>query len=74
MLINGNISKTIEFMNINRELDGLNKRIQNLRFREQPPTLRMKVLQPWEVEDKIYIKDNFCLTIRIENKNPNFNS
>ena len=60
-------------MNINRELDGLNKRIQNLRFREQPPTLRMKILQPWEVEEESDIKDDFCLILKIEDKNPQFN-
>jgi len=60
-------------MNINKELAGLNKRIQNLRFREQPPTLRMKILQPWEVEEESDIKDNFCMILKIEDKNPNFN-
>ena len=60
-------------MNINKELAGLNKRIQNLRFREQPPTLRMKILQPWEVEEESDIKDDFCLILKIEDKNPNFN-
>ena len=61
-------------MNINKELAGLNKRIQNLRFREQPPTLRMKILQPWEVEEESDIKDNFCMILKIEDKNPNFNT
>ena len=61
-------------MNINKELAGLNKRIQNLRFREQPPTLRMKILQPWEVEEESDIKDNFCMILKIEDKNPNFNN
>ena len=60
-------------MNINKELAGLNKRIQNLRFREQPPTLRMKILQPWEVEEESDIKDDFCLILKIEDKNPEFN-
>ena len=60
-------------MNINKELAGLNKRIQNLRFREQPPTLRMKILQPWEVEEESDIKDDFCMILKIEDKNPNFN-
>ena len=60
-------------MNINKELAGLNKRIQNLRFREQPPTLRMKILQPWEVEEESDIKDDFCLILKIEDKNPQFN-
>ena len=31
-------------MNINKELSGLNRRIQRLRFKENPPTLKMKVL------------------------------
>ena len=61
-------------MNINKELAGLNRRIQNLRFREQPPTLRMKILQPWEVEEESDINDNFCITLKIEDKNPNFNT
>ena len=61
-------------MNINKELAGLNKRIQNLRFREQPPTLRMKILQPWEVEEESDINDNFCMILKIEDKNPNFNT
>tara|TARA_R100001591_G_scaffold85046_1_gene91337 strand:+ start:160 stop:345 length:186 start_codon:yes stop_codon:yes gene_type:complete len=60
-------------MNINKELAGLNRRIQNLRFREQPPTLRMKILQPWEVEEESDIKDDFCLILKIEDKNPEFN-
>ena len=60
-------------MNINKELAGLNRRIQNLRFKENPPTLRMKVLQHWEVEEESDINDNFCLTLKIEDKNPNFN-
>ena len=60
-------------MNINKELAGLNRRIQNLRFKENPPTLRMKVLQHWEVEEESDIKDDFCLVLKIENKNPNFN-
>ena len=61
-------------MNINKELAGLNRRIQNLRFKENPPTLRMKVLQHWEVEEESDINDNFCLILKIEDKNPNFNT
>ena len=61
-------------MNINKELAGLNRRIQNLRFKENPPTLRMKILQHWEVEEESDINDNFCLTLKIEDKNPNFNT
>ena len=57
-------------MNINKELSGLNRRIQKLRFKENPPTLRMKVLQPWEVEQETDINDPYCLMVRIEEKNP----
>ena len=60
-------------MNINKELAGLNRRIQNLRFKENPPTLRMVTLQPWEVEEESDIKDDFCLILKIEDKNPEFN-
>ena len=61
-------------MNISKELTGLNKRIQNLRLKENPPTLRMKVLQYWEVEEESDINNNFCLTLKIEDKTPNFNN
>ena len=57
-------------MNINKELDGLNRRIQRLKFKECPPTLPMVTLQPWEVEQEADINDPFCLTIKIEPKNP----
>ena len=57
-------------MNINKELNGLNRRIQRLRFKENPPTLRMKVLQSWEVEEETDINDEYCLSVRIEEKNP----
>ena len=57
-------------MNINKELDGLNRRIQRLKFKECPPTLRMVTLQPWEVEEESDINDPFCLMVRIEEKNP----
>ena len=57
-------------MNINKELDGLNRRIQRLKFKECPPTLRMVTLQPWEVEEESDINDPFCLTIKVEPKNP----
>ena len=57
-------------MNINRELDGLNKRIARLKFKENPPTLRMVTLQPWEVEDEVYVNDEYCLMVRIEEKDP----
>ena len=33
----------------------------------------MKVLQHWEVEEESDIKDDFCLVLKIEDKNPNFN-
>ena len=57
-------------MNINKELSGLNRRIQRLQFKENPPALRMVTLQPWEVEEESDINDPFCLTIKIEPKNP----
>jgi len=57
-------------MNINKELSGLNRRIQKLRFKENPPTLRMKVLQPWEVEEESDINDQYCLMVRIEERDP----
>jgi hypothetical protein len=59
-------------MNINKELDGLNRRIQRLKFKECPPTLRMVTLQPWEVEEETDLKDEYCLMVRIEEKNPEF--
>ena len=57
-------------MSINKELAGLNRRIQKLRFKENPPTLRMKVLQCWEVEEETDINDPYCLMVRIEEKDP----
>jgi len=57
-------------MNINKDLSGLNRRIQRLRFKENPPSLRMKVLQYWEVEEESDINDDYCLMVRIEEKNP----
>ena len=57
-------------MNINKELDGLNRRIQRLQFKENPPALRMVTLQPWEVEEESDINDPYCLMVRIEEKNP----
>ena len=47
-------------MNISKDLDGLNRRIKRLKFEKSPPTLRMKVLQPWEVEEENDINDPFC--------------
>ena len=58
-------------MNINRELDGLNKRITRLKFKENPPILRMVTLQPWEVEDKNNVNDEYCLMVRLEDKETN---
>ena len=57
-------------MNIRKDLDGLNRRIKRLKFEQFPPTLRMKVLQPWEVEEENDINDPYCLLVRIEEKNP----
>ena len=57
-------------MNINKDLSGLNRRIQRLQFKENPPALRMVTLQPWEVEEESDINDPFCLTIKVEPKNP----
>ena len=44
-------------MNIKKELSGLNRRIQRLRFKENPPTLKMKVLNQQEVEEEQDIND-----------------
>ena len=57
-------------MNINKVLSGLNRRIQRLRFKENPPTLKMKVINQWEVEEEQDINDDYCLMVRIEEKNP----
>ena len=57
-------------MNISKDLDGLNRRIQRLKFKECPPTLRVVTLQPWEVEEESDINDPFCLMVRIEEKDP----
>ena len=57
-------------MSISREIDGLNRRIQLLKFKECPPTLRMVTLKPWEVEEENEINDPFCLMVRIEEKSP----
>ena len=35
-----------------------------------PPTLRMKVLNQWEVEEEQDINDYYYLMVRIEEKNP----
>ena len=57
-------------MSISREIDGLNRKIQRLKFKECLPTLRMVTLQPWEVEEESDINDPYCLMVRIEEKNP----
>ncbi len=57
-------------MNINKELSGLNRRIERLRLKENPPTLRMKVLNQWKVEEEQDINDDYCLMVCIEAKNP----
>ena len=57
-------------MNINKELSGLNRRIQRLRSKENTKTLRMKVLNQWEIEEERDINDDYCLMVRIEEKNP----
>ncbi len=38
-------------MNINKELSDLNRRIQRLRYKKNPTTLRMKVLNQWDIEE-----------------------
>ena len=58
-------------MNIKRELVGLNKRFARLKQKESPPTLRVVTLQPWEVEDEADVNDEYCLMVRIEDKDPN---
>ena len=57
-------------MNINNELSGLNRRIQRLRSKENPTTLRMKVLNQWEIEEEKDINDDYCLMVRIEENKP----
>ena len=57
-------------MNINKELSGLNRRIQRLRSKENPTTLRMKVLNHWEIEEEQDINDDYCLMVRIEENKP----
>ena len=58
-------------MSIIRDIDGLNRRIQRLKFEKTPPTLRMVTLQPWEVEEESDINDLYCYEVRIEDKDPN---
>ncbi len=57
-------------MSISREIDGLNRRIQRLKFEKTPPTLRMVTLQPWEVGEENDINYPFCLMVRIDEKDP----
>ena len=40
----GPVLLTTSFMNINKELRGLNRKIKRLRLKENPSTLKMKVL------------------------------
>ena len=65
------ILETLSLMIIKRELDGLNKRIARLKFKGCPPTLRMVSLQPWEVEDENNVNDEYCLMVRLEDKDGN---
>ena len=58
-------------MNIKRELIGLNIRFARLKQKESPPTLRVVTLQPWEVEDKNNVNDEYCLMVRLEDKETN---
>ena len=57
-------------MNINNELNGLNRKIKRLRVKKNPPNLRMKLLNQWEVEEEQDINDDYCLMVRIEEKKP----
>ena len=57
-------------MNINNQLSGLNRKIQRLKLKKNTPNLRMKVLNQQEVEQEQEINDNYCLMVRIEEKNP----
>ena len=58
-------------MNIKKELIGLNIRFERLKQKESPPTLRVVTLQPWEVEDKNNVNDEYCLMVRLEDKETN---
>ena len=58
-------------MPINRELNCISKRIARLKIKGFPPTLRMVTLQPWEVEDKNNVNDEYCLMVRLEDKETN---
>ena len=52
-------------MNINKELSGLNRRIQRLKSKKNPTTLRMKVINQWEIEEEQDLNDDYCLMVRI---------
>ena len=56
-------------MNINKEVSSLNRRIQRLISKENPTTLRMKVLNQ-EIEEEQDINEDYCLLVRIEEKKP----
>ena len=64
----GPVLLTTSFMNINKQLSGLNRRIQRLRFKENPPTLKIKFLNQQELEQEQDINDEYCLIVRIEEK------
>ena len=55
-------------MNINKELSDLNRRIQRLRYKKNPTTLRMKVINQWDIEEGKDINEDYCLMVRIEEK------
>ena len=57
-------------MNINNELNGLNRKIKRLRVKKNPPNLRMKLLNQWEVEEEQDINEEYFLMVRIKEKNP----
>ena len=57
-------------MNINKELSDLNRIIQRLRYKKNPTTLRMKVLNQWDIEEGKDINEDYCLMVRIEEKKP----
>ena len=52
-------------MNINKEVSSLNRRIQRLRSKKNPTSLRMNVLNQWEIEEEQDINDDYCLMVRI---------
>ena len=57
-------------MNINKELSDLNRRIQRLRSKKNPTTLRMNVLNQWEIEEEQDINDDYCLMVSIKENKP----